>query len=225
MQNLRDFLIDSEKSSQPMILFIDEVHSISREMAEILLPLIEDFLLPLGNIKIRPFIFIGATNQKNILLKKFSPLVSRCGCQIDLEDYKPEDIREIIRQYNDQTYKSNVPEEIYNILSMNTRFNPRISIALFDDFQVAGNIKEVLEAHRIISKSLTDKDIKVLEALAEVGKPMGLENLAIITQQSKEDFVMLQEDFLISQGYISRTNRGRIITNRGINLLKELKNE
>jgi Holliday junction resolvasome RuvABC ATP-dependent DNA helicase subunit len=149
-------------------------------------------------------------------------LVDRCGCQINLEHYQKEDIKLILKQYNSQTYKADVPEEIYDILSVNTRFNPRNSISLFDDYMVCKNINQVLQAHRIVKNSLTTDDIIVLKHLAEINKPVGVEVLAIITQQTKQDFQTLQESFLISEGYLSRLARGRLITEKGKLLLREI---
>ena len=68
MDNLREFLCESE-TGQTHILFVDEIHSLPKEMAEFMYPLLEDFMLPIGNIKVRPFIFIGATTEK-ILYKR-----------------------------------------------------------------------------------------------------------------------------------------------------------
>jgi Holliday junction DNA helicase RuvB len=221
MENLKQFLLENEEG-EPHILFIDEIHGLSKELAEFMYPLLEDFLLPLGNIKVRNFIFIGATTEKNTLLKKFSPLVDRCGCQVNLEHYKPKDIKEILIQYNKQIHNIEVSEEIYDMLSINTRYNPRTSIAMFDDYIVCKDINKVLEAHRIIKNSLTTDDILILKHLAEINKPIGVETLAIIIQQTKQDYMTLVEPFLLQQGYISRTARGRVIVEKGKQLLGEI---
>lgn len=225
MDNLKDFLIENEKSAKPMILFLDEIHGLSKEIAEFLYPLTEDFLLPIDNIKVRPFILIGATTDKNILLKKFSPLVDRCGAQVNLETYNAEDIKKILKQYNNMTHSADIVEGIYDILSINTRYNPRTSIALMDDYIVSKDIIKVLRAHRIVKNSLTTDDILILEHLMEIGKPVGLETLAIIIQQTKADYQILVEPFLLVSGYISRTSRGRVITQKGIELLRSINGE
>lgn len=221
IDNLQDFFIKNRKSDKPNILFIDEIHGLNKEIAEFLYPVIEDFILPLGNLKLRPFVLIGATTDKNILLRKFSPLVDRCGCQINLEHYTAEDIKKILKQYNEQVYNIYVSEEVYDILSKNTRYNPRTSLAMFDDFVVCRDINMVLKSHRIIINSLTTDDIVVLKHLEEVKKPVGLEVLAIITQQTKEDYISITEPFLLQEGYISRTSKGRIITEKGKEILQK----
>jgi Holliday junction DNA helicase RuvB len=223
MENLKSFLIGNE-SGEPHILFIDEIHGLPKDMAEFLYPLLEDFWLPVGNIEVRPFIFIGATTEKNILLKKFSPLVDRCGCQINLEHYKSDNIKTILKQYNNQTHNSDVSEEIYDILSVNTRYNPRTSIAMFDDFIVCKDIEKVLNAHRIVKNSLTTDDILILKHLTEINKPVGMETLAIVIQQTNQDYTAIIEPFLIQQGYLSRRARGRVITEKGKLLLQEVEN-
>ena len=185
-------------------------------------PLLEDFLLPIGNIKVRPFIFIGCTTDKNILQKRLAPMIDRCQ-SVNLEHYSAKDIKAILKQYNDQLYKLNISEEVYDLLSVNTRYTPRIAINYFDDFIICQDINKVLIAHQVIKNSLTTNDIIILEHLAEINKPTGVEVLSIITQQTKQDFMTLQEPFLIMEKYISRTARGRIITDKGKLLLQGLR--
>ena len=224
MDNIKTFFCENEVGKNH-ILFIDEIHSLPKEMAEFMYPLLESPpMLPVGDIEVRKFIFIGCTTEKNTLQKKFSPLIDRCGCQINLEHYQAEDIKKILKQYNSQTYKADVPEEIYDILSVNTRFNPRNSISLFDDYMVCKNINQVLQAHRIVKNSLTTDDILILEHLQEINKPVGVETLAIIIQQTRQDYQALLEPFLIQQGYISRTARGRVVTEKAKLFLKEVNN-
>ncbi|MBU0580454.1 MAG: hypothetical protein KKA19_04690, partial [Candidatus Margulisbacteria bacterium] len=81
-----------------------------------------------------------------------------------------------------------------------------------------------LQGRQIVKDSLTTKDIIVLKHLAELGqgKYVGVEVLAVITQQTKQNFIELQEPFLIQRGYLSRGARGRTITNKGIELLNNL---
>ena len=85
-QALGDFLMKNEDSPLPCILFIDEIHNLEKGLAEYMYPIVEDFILPEGdNAEILPFIFMGATTEKNMLIKKFAPLVDRCGCDVVLE--------------------------------------------------------------------------------------------------------------------------------------------
>jgi Holliday junction DNA helicase RuvB len=221
-ETLKDFLYKNEESPLPNILFVDEIHNLPKDVGEFLYPILEDFILPTNNAPLRPFIFIGATTEKSTLLKKFAPLVDRCGCQIQLEHYNADETKTILKQYNAQTYKAEVSEEIYDLLSNNVRFTPRIAISMFDDYMVCKNIDRVLKSRRIIKNGLTDIDIKLLRHMAEIKKPVGEETLAILAQMDRTDYKMLVEPYLCQQEYMSRTNRGRVITNKGIELLNSL---
>ena len=223
LEVLKDFLLKNEDNLKPMILFIDEIHNLEKTVAEFMYPIVEDFLLPGSNAKIRPFIFMGATTEKFTLIKKFKPLVDRCGADIVLQEYIADDMKEILKQYNNQLYKADITEEVYDIIAKNGRYTPRITLALFDDYIVCKDINQVLEAHRIIQDGLTDMDIKILEHLQEIEKPVGEETLAIISGTDKANYKLVIEPYLIVRNYISRTSRGRVITNRGRQLLQELK--
>jgi len=223
MNNLMDFLIANQDSEQAKILFIDEAHSITRPIAEFLLPILSDFILPVGGLKLRRFCAVFATNMPEILIKKYSPLINRCDCVINLTNYSPEDIKSILKNYNDNLYFKNIEENIYDAISVNSRYNPRTSIALFEDFLICENLKDVFTAHNIIKDSLTINDVTVLKHLAELqGKSVSYETLSIVTQMSKEGFLTQVEPFLIQEGYISRLKSGRCITNKGLKLLEEL---
>jgi len=223
MGNLQDFLIKNSKSLQPLILFIDEIHGLDKSVAEFMYPILESFILPIGNQTIRPFCMIGATTNPEILQKKFAPLLDRCGNIVNLEHYKAENIKEIVHQYNLQTHQISVSNEVYDLISVNSRFNPRTSIAMFDDYVICKDMDRILKSNQIVKNSLTTKDIIILKHLSEINKPVGVEVLAIITQQTKQTYQEIQESFLIAEGYISRTAKGRCITEKGRLFLEELK--
>jgi len=219
---LQDFLLKNEDSKFPMILFIDEIHSMDKEILEFMLPIIEDFKL--NQINITPFILIGATNEKTTLLNKSKPFVDRIQIPIILEDYQIQDIVQILKQYNQQIYQKNIDDKIYIILAENTRFNPRIAIALFDLYMGNQDIIKVLKAHRIIKNGLTDTDIKILNHLDIVnGKAIGEQALSVIANIERKDYVDLIEPYLIRMNLISRTGRGRILTEDGKKFLENLK--
>ena len=224
MRALEQFLIRNQDSDIPLILFIDEIHNLPKEIAEYLYPIIEDFILPNGsNQKLRRFIFIGATTEKNILIKKFAPLVDRCGADLILEPYKKEDMVKIIQQANDILYKKNIDISLFEKIAENCRFTPRIALSMLDDLIVSEDIDLVLSSRRIIKNSLTDIDIRILNHLAEVNKPVGVEALAMIAGITREDYSYILEPFLIYNNYLTRTARGRLISNKGKLLLQELK--
>lgn len=225
-KNLIDFLAKNQDNKIPMILFLDEIHGLDKNLADYMLPIIEQFILPEGNLKLRPFVLIGCTTDKNQLAKKSEPFVDRCASgDIKLEHYKAEDIKTILKQLNERVYQANISEEVFDILAINTRYNPRTATAFFKDYLICKDINKVLKSHRVIKNSLNTDDIMVLKHLIEIGKPTGVEVLAIITQQTRQDYQLLQEPFLIQQGYISRTARGRVATEKAKLLLQEIKNE
>jgi len=223
IQNLQDFLRANESAVNPLILFCDEIHGLPREIGEFMYVLLEDFKLATGGTPVRPFIFIGATTDLHILQKKLSPMIDRCQL-VNLEHYNIENMKKILMQYNEKIYQISVTNDEYEILSRNSRYTPRLALSLFDDFAIVKDIKKVLKAHQIVKDSLNTNDIIVLRHLAERKSAVGVEVLSIITQQTKQDYMTLQEPFLIMEQYISRGSRGRMITEKGITLLQGLEN-
>jgi len=224
LDNLRKFIVKNQDDNIPNVLFLDEIHATKRDVIEYLYPILEDFILPEGkNVKLRPFVFIGATTDKNVLIKKYSPLIDRCE-DVILEQYTIEDIKQIIIQYNDKLYQRNIEEEIYNIIAQNTRFTPRIAIQWLEDLVICEDIQKIMMAHRVIKNGITFIDKCILQHLADVGKPVGIEALAMIAGVTREDYNYVIEPYILSQGYISRTAKGRILTLKGKEFLqKEIK--
>ncbi len=224
MDNLRDFLAKHSDDKLPHILFLDEIHGLNKEISEFMLPLLQDFILPIGNLKVKPFLMIGCTTNLELLQKKSSPFVDRCDL-IELERYNFEDIKKILMQYNDKVFQLNIDEVIYDKISYNCRFNPRTCLSIFDDYVVEQSLEKVLKGRQIVRNSLTVKDIELLKYMRDIGKPIGIKNLAIITQQTEQSYRELQEPFLLQQKYLSASSRGRIILDRGIKILQEIKHE
>jgi Holliday junction DNA helicase RuvB len=221
---LKQFLTENETDPEfkPHILFIDEIHGLEKTVAEFMYPMLEDFILPLDSKPIRPFILIGATTEKYSLLKKYSPMVDRCACQIELESYKEEDIYAILKQYNRQIYNDLCSNDIFSTIARNCKFTPRISIAFFDDYIVCKDINRVLKAHRIVENGLTDTDLKILTHLKSIGKPVGEEALSMVAGVQRQDYRSLFEPFLLKNEYISRTCRGRIIAPKGLEFINKV---
>jgi Holliday junction DNA helicase RuvB len=222
IDNLHSFLKRNAQDNQLHILFIDEIHALNREVSEYMLPLLQSFILPEGNKKVKPFILMGATTNLEILQKSSQPFLDRCDI-LELEHYSAQDIKQMLKNYNDRVYQKNISEDVYDLLSQNMRFNPRTSLSAFDDFIIEENVQTVLNGRQIVKNGLTTKDILVLRHLAEIKKPVGIDVLAVITQSTRETYKDLQEPFILQMGYISRTSRGRILTIKGEQLLQELK--
>lgn len=167
---------------------------------------------------------IGATTEKNALVKKFAPFVDRFQVQITLSRYTEEDIFNILKQYKEHLYSDYlIPDGWLRTISQNCKLTPRIAIALLEDLLVVKDVDKVLNMHNIVYKGLTEKDIQILKILAENEKPIGEEALSMMLGISREDYKFLHEAYLIEMGYMARTRSGRIILEKGRELLKEIK--
>ena len=222
-ENLKDFLVKNEKVKIPQVLMLDEIHGLDKELIEFFYPILEDMLLPNSDVKLRPFVVISATTELDYLQRKFPPFIDRM-VNIQLEPYKAEDIKQILKKYNEQVYKKDISEEIFDIISRNGRYNPRTSILLFDLYIASGNVETILKCNRIIKNGLTSQDITILEHLQQTKKPVGCDTLAIIGHTDTETYKTLIEPYLIQENLISKLARGRILLSKGEELLRSLDN-
>ena len=225
IETLNDFLVKNQDSDLPNVLFIDEIAELDKKVLTYMLPIIEDFKL--GTLNLRKFILIGATTDTWILSKRCQPFLDRLHAKIYLADYDAQSIKKLLIQYNNQIHRANVSSEQYDIISRNVRYTPRLAISLFDYFIATnGDLDRVLKMNRIISEGLTDIDIRILNHLKDTnGKAIGEEALAIIGNMTRAEYKELTEPYLMRQGLLSRTSRGRILTNKGLLFLQGLKNE
>jgi Holliday junction DNA helicase RuvB len=223
-ENLKDFLIKNEKLGIPQVLMLDEVHGLDKELIEFFYPILEDMLLPNTDVKLKPFMVISATTEMDFLQKKFPPFIDRM-VNIQLEPYKAEDIKLLLQTYNRQVYQKNISDEVFDILSRNGRYNPRTSILLFDLYIASGNVNEVLKCNRIIKNGITAQDINILKTLVEIKKPVGGETLAIVAHTDNETYKSLLEPYMVQEGLIVRTSRGRLATSKAELFLQELTKE
>jgi Holliday junction DNA helicase RuvB len=223
IDTMNDFLVKNQDSELPNVLMIDEMAEMKKEVLTYMLPIIEDFKLK--ELPLRKFILIGATTDTWLLSKRCKPFLDRIHCKIYLEDYKAEDIKTLLKQYNDQIHKANISEEHYDIISRNVRYTPRLAISLFDYYIATnGDLQRVLNMNRIIKDGLDDVDVRILKHLADTnGKPIGEEALSIIANMTRSEYKELREPYLMRQGLISRGSRGRILTDTGKLFLKEIK--
>lgn len=221
VNNLQDFLYKVTDKKIPQVLILDETHGLNKELIEMFYPLLEDGVVPNTSLKLNSFIVIGATTELEYLQKKYPPFVDR-HVNIELLPYKSEEIKLLLDKYNQEVYQQYITEEDLILLADNSRMNPRTAILLFDLFVTCGKVDEVLKCNGIIKNGLTYKDIVVLEHLAEINKPVGIEALAVIAHTDSASFKELTEPYLLQQGYLTRTARGRLITNKGMELLNNL---
>ncbi|MFH1853707.1 MAG: Holliday junction branch migration DNA helicase RuvB [Candidatus Omnitrophota bacterium] len=213
------------------ILFIDEIHRLSKVVEEFIYPAMEnyqiDFLIDKGpyaktiKFNLKRFTLIGATTRAGLLS---APLRGRFGMFYHLDFYEVGDLVKIIER---SAKLLGVPlnEEASNEISMRSRGTPRVANRLLrrvrDYSEVKGDSKidkiiavNALKSHRIDSAGLDDIDRKVLKALIDFydGGPAGIESLAATLNEESDTIVDVVEPFLLKIGFIKRTPRGREVT-------------
>lgn len=213
------------------VLFIDEIHRINRSVEEVLYPAMEDFALDIMigkgpsarslRIDLPPFTLIGATTRAGMLT---SPLRDRFGVIERLEFYTTDELTLIV---NRSAEILNVPIESSGAaeIAKRSRGTPRIANRLLrrvrDFAQVKGDGLITLEmAHQALDLLEIDKigldkmDRRMLEAIVQKfgGGPVGLDTLAATINEESSTIEDVCEPFLMQQGFLNRTPRGRVCT-------------
>lgn len=203
-----------------VIFFIDEMDSLDKNIIKLLNPLVEQF--EVSGKKIKPFIFAGATINKDVLIKNNPDFLDRVGHHLFFTSYTNEDIMSILQQYKKQLYADDkVSIEILKTIANSCKFCPRIGISLLEDFIVELDITKVLKNRRILKGGLTEIDIKVLSVLNKATRPMGANSLSQRIGINQKQYLQEFEPFLVEFGYIERTP-SRIIADKGRKLLETL---
>jgi len=213
------------------VLFIDEIHRISKSVEEILYPAMEDYALDFivgkgpsarsMRLKIQPFTLIGATTKAGNLS---SPLRDRFGISCRLELYTVEEISLILKR-SAKILGVSIDDEATLEMARRSRGTPRIANRLLrrvrDFVQVedkttisAEDAKKAMELMDIDSKGLDYVDKRVLMAMIEKfgGGPVGLETLSATTNEEVSTIEDIVEPYLLQLGMVVRTNRGRCVT-------------
>jgi len=213
------------------VLFIDEIHRLSPVVEEILYPALEDYQIDIMigegpaarsvKLDLPPFTLIGATTRAGMLT---NPLRDRFGIVARLEFYSPEELTQIVHR---SARLLNVAIDAGGALEIarRARGTPRIANRLLRrvrDFaevkstglvtlEVADTALRMLDVDAI---GLDMMDRKLLAAVIEKfgGGPVGVENLAAAIGEERDTIEDVLEPFLIQQGYLQRTQRGRIAT-------------
>ena len=215
------------------VLFIDEIHRIPRYIEEILYPAMEDFYLDIvvgsegssRNIKINlpKFTLVGATTRAGDLS---SPLRDRFGIIAKLNYYTEEELYKIIKRTS-RVLDTPITDEAARCLASRSRGTPRIANRLFKrirDFAMVygdGIINEdilssSLDKLKVDKTGLDETDRNLLTAIIERfnGGPVGLEALASSIGEEASTIEDVYEPYLLQQGYLKRTARGRIVTDK-----------
>ncbi|MCX7101154.1 MAG: Holliday junction branch migration DNA helicase RuvB [Methylobacter sp.] len=213
------------------VLFIDEIHRLSPAVEEILYPAMEDYQLDLMigegpaarsiKLDLPPFTLVGATTRAGLLT---SPLRDRFGIVQRLEFYTVEELTSIVERSAKVLGISMEPRGAFEI-ARRSRGTPRIANRLLrrvrDYAEVKGNgtITEelsfkALEMLKVDNNGLDSLDRKLLLAMIDnfAGGPVGLDTLAAAISEERGTIEDVVEPYLLQQGFIMRTPRGRVLT-------------
>jgi Holliday junction DNA helicase RuvB len=224
------------------VLFIDEIHRLSPIVEEYLYSAMEDFKIDIMiesgpnarsvQINLSPFTLVGATTRSGLLT---APMRARFGIQSRLQYYTTELLTTIIER-SAAIFKMPITMEAAIEIAGRSRGTPRIANALLrrvrDFAQIKGNgkidieiAKYALKALNVDAHGLDEMDNKILNTIIDKfkGGPVGLSTLATAVSESSETIEEVYEPFLIQEGFIMRTPRGREVTEKAYKHLGKIK--
>jgi Holliday junction DNA helicase RuvB len=215
------------------VFFVDEIHRLNRAIEETLYPAMEERRLPvvLGQgagartvtLDLPPFTLIGATTRTGLLT---TPLRDRFGVCHRLEHYRPDDLARIVHRSAD-ILGIEVEQDGERAISERARGTPRVANRLlkrvrdFAEVRGAGVVTgqvaaEALELLEVDSAGLDRHDRAILSTIASKfsGGPVGLSTLAAAVDEEEDTIEDVYEPYLLQQGFLKRTPRGRVATER-----------
>ena len=215
------------------VLFIDEIHRIPRYIEEILYSAMEDFKLDIVigtegqsrniNIDLPPFTLVGATTRAGDLS---SPLRDRFGITCKLNYYTTEELKTIVKR-SARVLNLNIDDKAAEITAKRSRRTPRIANRLLkrvSDFALVKGLdvinesitNESLKRLNVDESGLDKTDIEYLESLINKfnGGPVGIESIAASIGEEQTTIEDVIEPFLLQEGFIKRTIRGRQVTDK-----------
>lgn len=215
------------------VLFIDEIHRLPKMIEEVLYPAMEDFSLDLivgkegssrsVRIDLPPFTLIGATTRAGDLS---APLRDRFGIVSKLEYYDVDELAKIVKRTS-RVLDSEIHEEAVWEIARRSRGTPRIANRLFrrvrdfaqvlnDDYIDLDITKHALERLKVDRLGLDDVDIRYLKGIIErfKGGPVGIEAIAASISEEVMTLEDVYEPYLLQIGFINRTPRGRIVSDK-----------
>ena len=222
------------------VLFIDEIHRMSKQIEEILYPAMEDYCLDImvgkesGNahsihLPLPPFTLVGATTRAGDLS---APLRDRFGIISQLEYYDLEELTQIV-QRTGRVMNTGIDEEAAKEIALRSRGTPRVANRLFrrvrdfaqvlNDGVISLEITQLaLDKLHVDHLGLDSVDHKYLLGIIErfKGGPVGLEAIAASIGEESTTLEDVYEPYLLQIGFINRTPRGRIVTQKAYDHLK-----
>jgi Holliday junction DNA helicase RuvB len=216
------------------VLFVDEIHRLSRTAEEILYPALEDFRIDIVmgqgaaartlTLDLPPFTLVGATTRSGLLT---TPLRDRFGMTFRLEHYAVEDLATIVRR-SAEILGVELAAEAAEEIARRSRGTPRIANRILRRVRDYAQVRHggavtrevadaALELHEVDALGLERIDRELLRAIVEKfgGGPVGLSTLAVALGEEPETIEDVYEPYLLQLGFIQRTPRGRIVTALG----------
>lgn len=213
------------------VLFIDEIHRVNNVVEEYLYSAMEDFnisiLIDKGpsartlQLNLAPFTLVGATTRAGLLT---SPMRARFGVVLRLDYYEPQDLYLIIKR-SAKIMDVHIEDEGAVELARRSRGTPRIANRLLRrtrdfaqvmaDNKIDGKLARLaLERLEVDERGLDEMDKRILLTIIEKyqGGPVGLNTIAVAVSEESDTIEEVYEPYLIQQGFIKRTSRGRIAT-------------
>ena len=226
IKNLIPYIMRIEEHS---ILFIDEIHRMTKIVEEFLYPVMEDFKVDMSvagkdlmgetiSIDIPKFTLAGATTEYGSLSK---PLIDRFEHKHTLKLYNNIDLKQIV-DYNSIKLNLNMSDNAAKFVTRVSRGTPRIANSLLQwlrDYRIAqgleslseGDVEAAMGMKGIDSEGMTEVDRKYLKVLRKSGQPLGINTISSIIGIDKETIEGIIEPWLLSNGKIIKTSKGRII--------------
>jgi len=215
------------------VLFIDEIHRLNASVEEVLYPAMEDYQLDIMigdgpaarsiKLDLPSFTLVGATTRAGLLT---SPLRDRFGIVQRLEYYSSEDLISIV-QRSARLLEVRITEEGAKEIACRARGTPRIANRLLrrvrDFAEVRGDgcvdksiADKALDMLKVDQQGLDPIDRRMLLAIIEKfnGGPVGVDSLAALLSEEKDTIEDVIEPYLMQQGFIMRTSRGRVVTDQ-----------
>jgi Holliday junction DNA helicase RuvB len=226
------------------VLFIDEIHRLSKVVEEILYPAMEDGVLDIImgkgtsaktiRLTLEPFTLIGATTQVG---KISSPMRERFGLVQRLDFFSQDDLVSILERAS-KLWEIKIEKDALKMLADSSRGTARIGLRLLrrtrDYAQSRGVEKvdtevvwETMKLLGVDREGLEEVDRLILKTLLNNfgGGPIGLSTLAASISEDEVTLADVYEPFLMKRGFIKRTSRGRVLTSKGLKYLETVGNE
>jgi len=216
------------------VLFIDEIHRMSRAAEEILYPALEDFRLDIVvgqgpaartlTLDLPPFTLVGATTRTGLLT---TPLRDRFGLTFRLDLYAPDELAAIVRR-SARILSVEIDDTAARLVAARSRGTPRIANRILRRVRDVAEVRhegavtteiaeEALALLEVDGAGLERFDRELLRALVEKfgGGPVGVSTLAVALGEEAETIEDVYEPYLLQLGFLQRTPRGRVVTDLG----------